>query len=131
MNRRVLFRHLIAFIVVGLLALSTVAAALAYARAVRFFDSGEKVVAITAHRFRYEPATVTLKKGEPVILEFRSIDVTHGFNLPDLGVRTDVVPGQKRRVRIVPEKVGSFPFHCDNFCGIGHEEMAGMLNVVE
>jgi cytochrome c oxidase subunit 2 len=66
-----------------------------------------------------------------VVLVFSSVDVTHGFNLPDFDVRTDVVPGQKRRVRIVPDKVGSFAFLCGNFGGIGLEEMAGMLNVVE
>jgi cytochrome c oxidase subunit 2 len=29
------------------------------------------------------------------------------------------------RVRVVPEKAGRFAFLCDNFCGDGHEHMAG------
>ena len=33
------------------------------------------------------------------------------------------------RVRVVPEKVGTFDFHCDVFCGSGHEEMAGRIMV--
>jgi cytochrome c oxidase subunit II len=121
----------IAATAIGLVGLSVLAGALVYAGVIPFHKPGEKVISITARRFQYEPASLTLKKGQPVILEFNSIDVVHGFNLPDFKIRADVVPGQKRRVRIVPEKVGSFGFHCDNFCGMGHEEMAGILNVVE
>ena len=131
MNRRQLFNRRLAATTVGLLALGVLAGALGYAGAIPLLKPREKVISITARRFRYEPATLTLKRGEPVILEFNSIDVVHGFNLPGFGVRTDVLPGQKQRVRIVPDKVGTFGFHCDNFCGIGHEEMAGVLKVVE
>lgn len=54
-----------------------------------------------------------------------------GFNVPDLGLRADIVPGQTTRLRIVPGKVGTFTFFCDVFCGTGHEEMTGMITVVE
>jgi cytochrome c oxidase subunit II len=32
-------------------------------------------------------------------------------------------------VRIVPDKAGTLPFHCDIFCGSGHEEMTGEIVV--
>jgi cytochrome c oxidase subunit 2 len=32
-------------------------------------------------------------------------------------------------VRVVPQKAGRFEFHCDVFCGSGHEEMSGILVV--
>jgi cytochrome c oxidase subunit 2 len=35
------------------------------------------------------------------------------------------------RVRIVPEKAGQFVFHCDIFCGSGHEDMAGVILVAD
>jgi cytochrome c oxidase subunit 2 len=116
---------------IAVLALGALVGVLVATQALPFSRPAEKVIRITAQRFRYEPATVTLKRGEPVTLELRSVDVVHGFNLPDLKVRTDVPPGQTRRIRIVPDKIGQFSFHCDNFCGIGHEEMAGVLNVVD
>jgi cytochrome c oxidase subunit 2 len=34
-------------------------------------------------------------------------------------------------VRFTPDKVGRFNFHCDLFCGSGHEDMMGTLIVVE
>jgi cytochrome c oxidase subunit 2 len=31
----------------------------------------------------------------------------------------------------VPDKVGTFPFHCDIFCGEGHEDMTGKFVVTD
>jgi len=94
-------------------------------------DKGERVIPIKVKRFEYTPKEVTLKRGVPVVLELTSLDIAHGFNLPDLGVRADVLPGLTARVRIVPEQTGRFVFHCDIFCGTGHEELEGVIIVKE
>lgn len=91
----------------------------------------EKVIRITAKKFNYTPGEVKLKKGVPVILEFRTQDVLMGFNLPDFNARADIVPGKTTRLRLVPDKTGTFVFLCDVFCGTGHEEMNGKLTVVD
>jgi cytochrome c oxidase subunit 2 len=91
----------------------------------------EQVIRITAKKFDYTPNHITLKKGVPAVLEFTTADVLMGFNVPDLGVRADIVPGQITRLRIVPDKAGSFTFFCDIFCGSGHEDMTGNITVVE
>ncbi|HUL21351.1 MAG TPA: cupredoxin domain-containing protein [Thermodesulfobacteriota bacterium] len=91
----------------------------------------EPVIQITAKKFEYSPKEITLKKGVPVVLEFTSLDRLHGFNCPGLGIRLDIRPGKANRIRFVPDKVGMFPFHCDNFCGSGHEGMRGTITVTE
>jgi cytochrome c oxidase subunit 2 len=91
----------------------------------------EKVIRIEAKRFDYTPGELTLKKGEPVILELTSLDVLMGFNLPDFNLRADIIPGKVTRVRFVPDKAGRFAFLCDIFCGSKHEEMNGRLTVIE
>ncbi len=91
----------------------------------------ERVIKITAKAFEYIPNEITLKKGEPVVLELTSQDLFHGFNITDLGLRADLPPGKTARVQLIPDKTGTFPFHCDNFCGTGHENMTGVINVVE
>jgi cytochrome c oxidase subunit 2 len=91
----------------------------------------EQVVQITAKRFEYSPKDITVKKGVPVVLEFRSLDRLHGFDCPGLGIRTDVPPDKVTTLRFVPEKAGKFTFHCDNFCGSGHEGMVGTITVTE
>ncbi|MGA3173458.1 MAG: cupredoxin domain-containing protein [Syntrophorhabdales bacterium] len=91
----------------------------------------EQVIKITAKRFEYSPKEITVKKGVPVVLEFTSLDRLHGFDCPALKIRTDIRPGQVSTVRFVPDKVGTYLFHCDNFCGTGHEGMRGTIKVVE
>ena len=91
----------------------------------------EKVIRIEAKRFDYSPGELTLKKGEPVILELTSRDVLMGFNLPEFKLRADMIPDKVTRVRFVPDKTGSFTFLCDIFCGTKHEEMNGRLTVIE
>jgi len=91
----------------------------------------ERVVHMTARRFTYSPDTIEVEQGVPVVLELTSLDRDHGFTVPDLGLRIDVEPGKTARVRFVPEKSGTFLFHCDIFCGSGDEEMAGQIVVVK
>lgn len=90
----------------------------------------EKVIKITAKRFTFTPGNITLKKGVPVVFELRTLDVFMGFNLPDFNVRADIVPEKVVRLRLVPDKTGTFIFLCDVFCGEGHEKMSGQLTVV-
>lgn len=89
----------------------------------------QQVIKITAKRFEYTPNKIKLKKGVAVILNFTSLDRHHGFNCPGLGVRADIFPGQANNVRIVPQKTGTYEFHCDVFCGGGHEDMSGEIIV--
>ncbi len=91
----------------------------------------EQVIQITAKRFEYSLKDITVKKGVPVVLQFTSLDRLHGFNCPGLKIRTDISPGKGTTLRFVPDKVGTFPFHCDNFCGTGHEGMKGSITVTE
>ena len=126
MKRRNLGVWLISATLVVVLLVSVSAALLAQPK-----DAGERIVAIKVKRFEYSPKEVTLKKGVPVVLQLSSLDVPHGFNLPDLNVRADVIPGKPAKVRIVPQQTGRFVFHCDIFCGTGHEELEGAIIVKE
>jgi cytochrome c oxidase subunit 2 len=86
-------------------------------------------IRISAKKFEYHPNKVTAKLGQPLVLVLTSEDRIHGFKMPDFGLRTDIVPGQETRVSLTPDKAGSFSFHCDVFCGDGHEDMEGVLVV--
>jgi cytochrome c oxidase subunit 2 len=92
-------------------------------------DPGERVVHVVARKFSYSPDVIELQLGVPVVIELTSADRDHGFSVPELGLRIDVLPGKTARVRVVPQRPGTFDFHCDVFCGSGHEEMAGRIVV--
>ena len=93
-------------------------------------DPAEMTVKITAKKFEYSPNEIRIKKGIPVILEFTSLDRVHGFFVADLGaIRATIEPGKITQVRIVAPKAGTYEFHCDIFCGDGHEGMTGTIIV--
>jgi cytochrome c oxidase subunit 2 len=82
-----------------------------------------RVVDISAKRFEFSPATITLKKGEAVKLRVTSEDVTHGLFLRALKIDTDLEPGQTRELTVTPEKTGTFLAICHHFCGAQHGNM--------
>src|SRR5689334_17859470 len=85
-----------------------VLAALVAATALMARGSNERVIPMTAMRFEFTPSTVTLKRGEPVIFELTSLDRPHGFNIPELNLRADVLPDETVRVRVIPQKAGRY-----------------------
>ena len=91
----------------------------------------EREIHITAKKFEFTPDTITLKKGEPVVLVLSSQDRKHGFNLRAFGIRADINPGETARIQFNPNKTGKFTFSCDVFCGEGHEDMTGTIVVTE
>ena len=91
----------------------------------------DRVIHITANKFQFNPDSITLKKGEPVVFEISSGDRKHGFSLRAFGVRSDVLPGKVSRIRFTPDKTGTFTFSCDVFCGDGHEDMTGTVVINE
>jgi cytochrome c oxidase subunit 2 len=95
----------------------------------RAAQPNERVIKMVARRFTFTPDKVTLKKGVPVVLEITTADVLMGFNAPDFQTRADIIPGKVARVRLAPDKTGTFTFLCDVFCGSGHETMNGTITV--
>jgi cytochrome c oxidase subunit II len=88
-------------------------------------------IEITAKRFTYEPGEITLKKGQPVVLVLKSVDVAHGLRVRELNVDVKIPEGGTKEVQFTPQKTGNFVAHCSVFCGPNHGSMALKLHVVE
>ena len=110
------------FIAASLVSLAVAGTALAQ-------QAKPRVIRVSARRFTFEPNVINLKKGVPVTFELTTKDVFMGMNIPDFGVRSDIVPGKTMKLSFTPDKEGSFIFLCDVFCGDGHEGMSGKLVV--
>jgi cytochrome c oxidase subunit 2 len=94
-------------------------------------DDGAKIIKVSAKRFEYSPQEITLKKGAPVVLQLTTEDRSHGFNIPSMNLRADILPGKVTELKLTPQKAGEFDFFCDIFCGSGHEGMNGKIIVAE
>ena len=114
-----------------ILSAATLLCGMLAARAFPGLAPQEQWVHLTAKKFEYSPTSITVKRGHPVAIEIVSLDRRHGFVVPGLAQRVDVKPGQTNVVRFTPETAGTFPFHCDVFCGGGHEGMEGTLVVTD
>jgi cytochrome c oxidase subunit 2 len=90
-----------------------------------------KVIEINAKRFAFTPSTITLKKGEPVILRLSSADRVHGFMSRPLKIDTDIAAGKTTDIAVTPVTAGNFTVICDHYCGTGHGNMKMKVAVVD
>jgi cytochrome c oxidase subunit 2 len=88
-------------------------------------------IEIIAKRFTYDPNVITLKKGEPVVLVLRSIDVTHGLKIPEMNIQSEgIKKGKETEIQFTPEETGHFVGKCAHFCGKGHGSMTLQIDVI-
>lgn len=85
---------------------------------------------ITARRFAFEPAEITVKKGETIDLALTSADVPHGVRIHELSLDLRAGKGKTADETITPDKLGTFVGHCSVFCGSGHGQMTLIIHVV-
>ncbi len=86
-------------------------------------------ITITAKQFVFNPSEIRVKEGEKVRLKITSVDVTHGFALPEFNVNATLDPQKEQTVEFVANKKGEFTFFCSVVCGRGHRDMTGKLIV--
>lgn len=94
-------------------------------------NSSPEKVEVVAKRFAFEPAEITVHKGQPVTLEISTEDVAHGIVINELGIRTEVAKGKTSEVSFTPEQTGTFVGKCAHFCGAGHGSMTLTIHVTE
>jgi len=94
-------------------------------------EAAPQRIEITAKRFEFSPGEITLKKGQPVVLVLKSLDVGHGIRIPELKVEVKVGKGGTAEVQFTPNKTGDFVGHCAVFCGSGHGSMVFKVHVVD
>ena len=86
---------------------------------------------ITAKKYEFEPSVINVKKGERVKLVITALDHDHGFKLEAFKIDQKLKKGSPTTIEFTADKVGTFPFECSHFCGVGHGKMKGTLVVSE
>ena len=90
-----------------------------------------KVIEITAERFEFFPAEITIDQGEDVELRITSEDTVHGFRIVGGGVSV-AVPKRGRGAAVAKFSAttpGRYRFECHRMCGAGHNFMRGTIIV--
>ncbi len=86
------------------------------------------------------PATMKVPINQPVrlIMTSQKVDpnnkrdraVLHSFFVPAFRAKQDIVPGRYTQVAFTPNKLGSFWIFCTEYCGTGHSNMLGKVEVI-
>jgi hypothetical protein len=71
-----------------------------------------------------------VKQGEFITLRLSSMDVVHGFSIPEYNISEIINPGETIVVEFSADRTGEFEFYCTaRSCGPGHIDMRGKLVV--
>jgi cytochrome c oxidase subunit II len=97
------------------------------------------VVNVTAQQFTWlfdypaekvKSPQLVLAKDRPVEFRLHSKDVIHSFWVPEFRLKSDIVPGMTTKVRLTPDRVGSWNVVCAELCGLGHSTMRQIVRVL-
>ena len=64
-----------------------------------------------------------LPVNRPVEFDMRSLDAIHAFFVPEFRLQEDIVPGLVTHLHVTPDRIGTYPFICNELCGLGHSLM--------
>jgi heme/copper-type cytochrome/quinol oxidase subunit 2 len=88
-------------------------------------------VEIRASRQGFDPAVVTIRKGETVRVVLSATDGEHCFAVDALRVEKRIRPGHETTFDLTPDRAGRFPFYCCLESGKAAEVERGELTVTE
>lgn len=86
-------------------------------------------IQVTAKKYEFNPNVITVKQGERVKLIITATDRDHGFKCGAFGINQKLKKGAPTTIEFTPDKAGTFPFRCSDFCGAGHLKMKGNIVV--
>lgn len=86
-------------------------------------------VHMVAKMWAFEPLQIQVKPGTTVDFYLTSLDVNHGFDIEKTNINLMAVPGVINYGRFTFNEPGVYHFVCHEFCGFGHQNMAGTVVV--
>jgi cytochrome c oxidase subunit II len=86
-------------------------------------------IRVKARKYEFSPNEITVKRGDHIRLIITAIDGSHGFKLEAFHVDQKLSKGEPVTVEFSADQIGTFPFECSHFCGLGHQKMKGHLTV--
>jgi cytochrome c oxidase subunit II len=103
----------------------------------QFVDPGVRVVgpnrlevSLVGQAFSWVPETIRVPVGSEVEFYLTARDVIHGWQVENTNLNVEVIPGEVSRLRTTFGTVGRYRVTCNEYCGIGHQNMIGWIDVV-
>lgn len=74
--------------------------------------------------------TMVMPNGTDVALNITSRDWLHAVHVPTMGLKQDAFPGEWNEIKTRPTETGNHQLYCAEYCGQGHSQMLGSVEVV-
>ncbi|WP_456414771.1 cytochrome c oxidase subunit II [Oceanithermus profundus] len=84
---------------------------------------------VLAQAFTFLPGEIRVPKGAKVVFYVTSPDVQHGFHIRGTNVNVQVIPGEVGKVEHTFDEPGEYLVICNEYCGLGHQDMIGKIIV--
>jgi len=84
---------------------------------------------VVSRMFSFKPSPLKVPKGSTVDFYLTSQDVVHGFYVDGTDVNLMAIPGTVNYAQAHFDKPGKFHVLCHEYCGLGHQDMAGVIEV--
>ena len=97
---------------------------------VRVVGPNQLQVSIVGQAFVWVPETIRVPQGAEVEFYLTARDVIHGWQVENTNLNVEVIPGEVSRLRTTFDRVGRYRVTCNEYCGIGHQNMIGWIEVV-
>ena len=88
-------------------------------------------VEVRVSRAGFQPASLTIRKGETTHVVLTSAEGEHCFAIDELRVEKRIVPGRPTRFDLAADRVGTYAFYCCLESGPAAERERGQLTVAE
>ncbi len=87
-------------------------------------------VSIVGQAFVWQPETVRVPVDAEITFYLTARDVIHGWQVENTNLNVEVIPGEVSRLRTTFSRPGRYRVTCNEYCGIGHQNMIGWIEVV-
>ena len=88
-----------------------------------------KTFEVRAENYKFHPDTITVNKGDKVVIKAIAVDKDHGFGIKAYDIDQPLPQGKWVTIELTADKKGEFTIRCTKFCGWGHFWMKGKLIV--
>lgn len=86
-------------------------------------------VYLVARMWFFDPGEIRVTPGADINLYLSALDVTHGVYIEGTNVNLMAVPGSVNFARFRLGREGVYRIFCHEYCGLGHQNMAGKIVV--
>jgi cytochrome c oxidase subunit 2 len=96
---------------------------------VREIAPGHYEAVVIAQTWMFNPPVIRVPVGAQVDFTVTTVDVIHGFNVEGTRLNMMLIPGQVSRNSYRFTEPGEHLLICHEYCGLGHQTMAGRVIV--